>query len=227
MSQPFISIIIAVYNGEQFIEQAIQSILNQDYPTLEVIVVDDGSTDNTASRVLSINDQRIKFIQQENRGQSAARNIGIQHANGSILGFLDADDVWSHHHIASLIPFLDGNSEFESVRGFSRFFRSTGTHTIIMAETFGLELVGSALYRKSLFDRVGLFDETMRRGEDLDWRIRFEEKGGKEKRIGEVVVFCRRHADNMTNSTTANTNGRIEAFRKKLARQRINTSHGF
>ena len=225
MTNPFISVVIAVYNGEKYIEQAIQSILNQDYSNLEVIVVDDGSTDNTTSCVRSINDQRIKYIQQDNRGQSAARNTGIKNANGTILGFLDADDVWSHHHIASLIPFLHDDSEFDSVRGFSRFFRSTGMHTITMAETFGLELIGSALYRKSLFDRVGLFDESMRRGEDLDWRIRFEEEGGKEKRVSDIVVFCRRHAENMTNSTTANTKGRIEAFRKKLARQRITTIH--
>ena len=219
METPRITAIIAVYNGEEFISQSIQSILRQDYQNLELVVVDDGSTDHTREIVKSFGDQ-IKLIEQENRGPSNARNVGIKHACGSILGFLDADDLWSHHHITSLLPFLLDGQSFDSARGRSRFFQSNGIHTITMGETFGLELVGSALYKKSLFDRVGLFDETMASGEDLDWRMRFEEIGGKEKRVDDITVFCRRHAHNLTNATEINSKGRLEAFRKKLRRQR-------
>ena len=219
METPLITAIIAVYNGEEFIAQSIQSILRQEYPNLELIVVDDGSTDTTREIVDSFGD-RVKLIAQKNSGQSNARNVGIQNASGSILGFLDADDLWSHHHISSLVPFLLDDSAFDSARGRSRFFRSEGTHTITMGETRGLELVGSALYRKSTFDRVGYFDETMTSGEDLDWRTRFDEAGGKEICVDAITVFCRRHAHNLTNSQEINSKGRLETLRKKLHRQR-------
>ena len=220
MDQPLVSVIIAVYNGEKYIEQAIRSILDQNYLNLEVIVVDDGSKDKTAEVVNRIDDHRIVYIRQENNGQSSARNVGIRQSHGSILGFLDADDLWSHHHIETLIPFLEKNSQYDSARGHARFFHSANENrSVPLAQTFGLELVGAALFRRSVFDRVGLFDETMRRGEDLDWRMRFDEAHGKEKRVDTITIFCRRHDHNLTNSTEVNSKGRIEAFRKRLQRK--------
>ncbi|MCX6714779.1 MAG: glycosyltransferase family A protein [Candidatus Uhrbacteria bacterium] len=220
MNNPLISVIIPVYNGERHISHALESVFAQQYPNLEVIVMNDGSTDNTA-QILKTYTDRIRVITQANQGQSAARNTGIKHAKGTILGFLDADDLWTHHHIQSLLPHLLQNEPYDTARGFSQFFRSVeNKRTEITKKFFALELLGSALFRTSVFDRVGLFDETMRQGEDLDWRMRFEEARCIEKRVDATTVLCRRHASNMTNANEVSVKGRIEAFRKKLQRER-------
>lgn len=87
-----ISIILCVYNGEKYINQAIESVLNQSIDDIELIIVNDGSTDNTANIINIYQDNRIKIINQQNKGLGASRNIGIKHAKGEYIGFLDADD---------------------------------------------------------------------------------------------------------------------------------------
>lgn len=220
MRDPLISVIIPVFNGEHFITKSLESVFAQAYANLEVIVVDDGSTDKTPEILADYGD-RIHVITQKNQGQSTARNTGIKHANGTIIGFLDADDLWTRHHVSSLLPFLVKNSSFDTARGHSRFFRSReNKSTEITKPYFALELLGSAFFQRTVFDRVGLFDESMRQGEDLDWRIRFEEAECTEKRIDETTILCRRHTHNMTNVNEVSVKGRIEAFRKKLQRER-------
>lgn len=220
MNPPVLSVIIPVYNGAHLIQHALASVFAQAYPNLDVIVVNDGSTDNLLETLAPYLD-RIRVITQPNQGQSIARNNGIKHAHGAFLAFLDADDLWTHHHTRVLLPHLLQDETFDSVRGTSRFFRSVdASHTKITKTFFALELLGSAIFRASVFERVGLFDETMRQGEDLDWRMRYEEAGCKEKRVEETTILCRRHAHNMTNANDVSVKGRLDAFRKRLIRQR-------
>ena len=95
-TEPLISIIIPVYNVEAYIAECIESVLNQSYRNLELILVDDGSQDNSAKicREYSLNDSRIKFLQKENGGASDARNLGLENAKGEYVTFLDSDDYW-------------------------------------------------------------------------------------------------------------------------------------
>jgi len=94
MNCPLVSVIIPTYNGSRFIRETIQSVLDQTYNNLEIMVVDDGSTDDTSLIVKSITDQRITYIQQKNAGVSPARNHGITVSKGDYIAFLDHDDVW-------------------------------------------------------------------------------------------------------------------------------------
>lgn len=94
MNCPLVSVIIPTYNGSRFIRETIQSVLDQTYNNLEIMVVDDGSTDDTSLIVKSITDQRITYIQQKNAGVSPARNHGIAVSKGDYIAFLDHDDVW-------------------------------------------------------------------------------------------------------------------------------------
>ena len=220
MSQPLISVIIPVYNGETFIGAAIESILRQEYPNLEIIVVNDGSTDGTTD-VLKPFESKIEIIAKPNQGQAAARNVGIKHASGSIIGFLDADDLWSHHHIDVLLPPLLADDALMISRGQTRFIKSLDDRaTQITEKIFAFALVGAALFRRAVFDRIGFFDETMKQGEDLDWNIRFAESGLLETQTDETVLFYRRHADNITNNLEASKSGNFQAFRNKLKRHR-------
>jgi glycosyltransferase involved in cell wall biosynthesis len=92
MKSPFFSIILPTYNRASFISKAIESVIDQLYNKWELIILDDGSTDNTKEIVLSFNDDRIRYIYQENKERSAARNNGIRNAKGEYICFLDSDD---------------------------------------------------------------------------------------------------------------------------------------
>jgi glycosyltransferase involved in cell wall biosynthesis len=98
MPEPLVTVIIPAYNCENCISYAIESVLNQTQKSYELIIVDDGSTDNTSKIVLKYKD-RIKYIYQDNGGVSKARNKGILNSNGKYIGFLDADDVWENHKL--------------------------------------------------------------------------------------------------------------------------------
>ena len=99
MTVPFVSVIIPTYNGSRFIKETVQSVIGQTYPNIEIIIVDDGSTDNTPDIVKSINDPRLIHIRQANSGVSMARNHGIDISHGDYIAFLDHDDVWLPHKL--------------------------------------------------------------------------------------------------------------------------------
>ncbi len=102
-----VSIIMTVYNGQNFLREAIESCLNQTYSNLELIIIDDGSTDNTLSIIKSYNDERIKLIENErNKGQSYSRNKGIEESNGEFIAIMDADDIAYPHRIETQLNFL-------------------------------------------------------------------------------------------------------------------------
>ncbi|MDM5272778.1 glycosyltransferase family A protein, partial [Sulfurovum sp. zt1-1] len=97
------SVVIPLYNKEQYIAKTLESVLLQTFQEYEIIVVDDGSTDKSTFEVKRYNDNRIRLIQQENAGVSAARNRGIEEANYDLIAFLDADDEWLPNHLQELI----------------------------------------------------------------------------------------------------------------------------
>ncbi len=107
-SQPVVSVVIPAFNAADFIWQAIDSVLRQSFSDLEVIVVDDGSSDETAARVSQINDPRVHLIRQDNQGQSAAINTGVMHSRGAYIKLLDADDWLNPAHIESQWKAIDG-----------------------------------------------------------------------------------------------------------------------
>ncbi len=94
-----ISIIIPLYNKEKWIFKTIQSVLTQSYKNIEIIIINDGSTDNSLKIVKKINDNRIKIINQKNKGVSNARNVGLEKAKGDYIAFIDADDLWNNKHL--------------------------------------------------------------------------------------------------------------------------------
>ncbi len=225
MATPRISVIIPAYNAEAYLAEAIESVLRQGHPDLEVLVVNDGSTDRTADILAGFGD-RITVVTQENGGLSNARNVGIAHATGDVIGFLDADDVWPDDHVSAQLPFLlDG--AYDYVRGHVQYVRELGTPQEERSEPFYFPaLVGACLYTASLVRRVGPFDGAVSHGEDADWHARIEELGGREKRLPRVALLYRRHTHNITNDIGAARAGIFGFVRNRLKRKRAASSHG-
>lgn len=218
METPIISVIIPVYNTEKYVADAISSVLAQNYPNLEIIVVNDGSTDGTLEVLKSFGD-KIKIINQENQGQSVARNIGVQQSRGSIIGLLDADDIWTTNHIELLLPHLMGDNAYDIARGYTQWVTQLGTVNEIRQEPVWQPVsLGAGLYKKSIFDTVGWFDPEMRQGQDLDWAIRCRECNCKEKMITETTQMYRRHENNLTNDPERFKRGQADSLLKKIAR---------
>lgn len=179
----FVSVIIPTYNRGWIIKEAIDSILAQNYKDFELIVVDDGSTDNT-SEVLAPYENDIKVLFQENKGVSAARNRGITEASGQFIAFLDSDDLWLPKKLSTQVEFFNQmpdalicQTEEVWVRNGIRVNpkkRHKKPSGMIFEPSLELCLISpsAVMVRRSLFDRVGGFDETLPACEDYDLWLR-------------------------------------------------------
>lgn len=186
---PLISVIVPAYNRADFILRPLNSVCNQSYNNFEIIVVDDGSTDNTASFIKNYKDKRIKYIKHtENRGVPSARNTGIKAARGEYITFLDSDDeIYPEKFEIQLNRLCDLSDSYGLIYcGYSLFINSTEEHVMdIVPEEYGnicdallkrcIFAVHTPLIRKSCFEECGLFDESLPGCEDWDMWIRLSQ----------------------------------------------------
>jgi glycosyltransferase involved in cell wall biosynthesis len=224
MSNDLVSVIIPVFNGERFLAEAVESVIAQSYHPLEIIVVNDGSTDKTAEIAAGFG-ERVRYFYQANRGPAAARNRGIQAARGDMLCFLDSDDLWLPDTLAHQLARLRANPAIEVVMGYTRGCRLvTGADGRAQfgptSIAFPVLSLGCAAIRRSAFDRVGLLDETLAYGEDVDWFMRMRERGVAALVHRETVQLCRRHERNMTNETGLTNSYFARALKQSLDRRR-------
>lgn len=215
-SQPLVSVIIPTYNYGHFVMAAIESVQRQDYSQIEVIVIDDGSTDNTP-QLLSCRTDLI-YVRQENQGLSAARNHGIRLAKGKYLQFLDADDLLGVTSIRERVEFLENNPDKSAVICRSAFFREQPRPdlcTFKLAEWrqpdkgfidlalyyFNIAPPHAFLVRKSIVDNHALwFDTNLRACEDYDFWFRLAQLSGIPGAIRTCWVYYRQHEQSMSRS---------------------------
>ena len=188
-----ITIIIPTYNRANLLSRAIKSVLNQTFKDFELIVVDDGSTDNTAEVIKKFQEQdkRIRYIQHDkNKGTAATRNIGIKAAKGEYIAFLDSDDEWFpeklekqvslfEHSLRKNLGFVSCNYlEFYSESGREVLYRVPRHKSSlkVLLESNTLCNSSNVMIKKEVFDNVGHFDEKIKIGEDWDMWIRIAQK---------------------------------------------------
>jgi len=220
---PLVSVVIPVYNGERFLGDAVESVLAQRYPSLEIIVVDDGSTDGTESLVGRLPCD-VRYFRQENSGPAAARNRGIRDTAGDLIAFLDADDLWPEDNLAMLVDEMARQPELDVVHGYGQLMEYDSERKVYEyrgnpKEAFAW-YIGAALYRKGVFGRVGLFDPTLVFGEDTDWFNRAREIGVPMKRLEAVTLLVRRHGSNMTHEKNLVALNALRVLKKALDRKR-------
>jgi len=182
-NKPLVTVIIPTYNRGWIIQEAIDSVLDQDFNDYELIVVDDGSEDNTLE-ILEAYGKAIKVLQQGNRGVSAARNRGIEEATGRLIAFLDSDDLWLPKKLSTQVKFFENNAD-ALINQTQEIWNRNGLRVnpkkrhhkfsgMIFERSLELCLVSpsAVMIAKDLFDTVGVFDENLPACEDYDLWLR-------------------------------------------------------
>ncbi len=190
---PLVSAIVPVFNGASYVREALESILNQTHRPVEAIVVDDGSTDETA-KVLDEFGPRIRRASQAHSGQSAARNRGVELATGRYLAFLDADDHWPVEKLAAQAAILEEDSECDLLFGHAEQFRQDGGG---LSDPMPGHVPGTLMMRREAWQRVGPLRTDVKVGEFMDWMLRARQRGLHERMDGRVWLRRRIHGDNL------------------------------
>lgn len=216
--RPRVSIIIPTYNRANFLGEAVASALGQDYQDIEVIVIDDGSTDETKAVLATFQDRRLVCVDQENAGRSRARNRAIAMARGEYITFLDSDDYYLPSKVGTQVAFLDANPQFGMayMSGFCvdddrlshhNTYRASLTGKLYAQIAFFRPLtitLPNVMVRREILEQVGGFDEAMQRFEDTDMWRRISKVtliGG----IDEIGSHIRTHAGNKIDSVDPET----------------------
>lgn len=214
---PIVTVIIPSYNREKYIRATIDSALSQTYKNLEVVVVDDGSTDRSRE-ILEGYGNRIRLLEHEgraNRGQSAAINLAMHSTRGEYVAILDSDDVWTVDKIGKQVDYLRRHPDVGIVYGNGYAIDETGKilYKLIppghreesdpsrMLLECHFNIPSNALVRRSAFDQAGEFDETLRSSQDHDMAIRLIEVT-KAAFLDEPVWYYRRHPDTQSSIHT-------------------------
>jgi len=225
---PLVSVIIPTFNRERFLPEALASVYAQNGARLQVIVVDDGSRDNTAAVVRGWG-ANLEYVYQTNRGPAAARNTGIRRAKGEWLTFLDSDDLWATNQLHRQLELTEAYPSARVIWGTLQIMRQ---HQINVAsfEPYGSPLLQhhfeTALFHHTLFEstQVGLLDESCFTASDADWFCRLFEQHVEIVVHQEVVAFYRWHQTNLiANKSTHREQARLgllNAFARSMQRRR-------
>jgi glycosyltransferase involved in cell wall biosynthesis len=213
MSDPLVSIITPVYNGEQYLLETIESALAQTYKNFELLIVNDGSTDNSAAIIKPfLKDSRVIYIEQKNAGVAAARNTAIKQARGKYIGFLDQDDLWLSNKLEVQIAVLEQDESIALVHSRQDFIDSqgnkidydwvTGVSGYCFEDMFKKNRIAvlTVLIRKTIFDEIGLFNEKFSGADDYHMWLRVTIKHPISY-IDQALAFYRFHDSNWSKNS--------------------------
>jgi glycosyltransferase involved in cell wall biosynthesis len=221
VSDSLVTVIVAAYNGERFLSQALESVFSQDYDPFEVVFVDDGSTDGTGEIAQSF---PVRYLHQENQGLPAARNAALRVARGEFVAFADDDDLLPPSKLTVQARYLSEHPETGCVLGRQEWIVEDGVQAPelkrdpIFGELGGIQLV-SAMFRRAVLDGLGGFDPTYRYAEDRDLFVRMRERGVEIEVLPEVVLHKRLHGSNMT-MNRPESHPLLRSLKEKLERER-------
>lgn len=205
---PEVSFVLCIYNGEKYLKEAIDSVLRQDFFNFELILIDDGSTDETLNiiRNFEIKDSRCRVFAGPNQGIIASRNMGIVHAHADLIALMDADDICMPHRISTQVQYLKNHPDCVAVGSKTMFIDPEGESLTFMNLAIdhdsidkahlsgrgGIIVNPSALIRKAAILQVGMYQKEYLHAEDIDLFLRLAEIG-KLANIPEVLLAYRQH----------------------------------
>lgn len=213
MNNPLVSVILPVYNAQDYLKESIDCILNQSYENIEFIIINDGSKDNSEKIILSYSDPRIKYIYQDNCGLAGTLNVGLSLAKGKYIARQDQDDISLVNRIKKQVEFLEKNSSVVLLGTHAKIFSESSnelkfhdhaTHPAILKFDLLFDnpfVHSSVMFRKKDIDLVGNYNEDRSFFEDFELWSRFSEKGSVAN-LSEVLVEYRHHDQGLSKSTT-------------------------
>jgi glycosyltransferase involved in cell wall biosynthesis len=222
--RPLVSVVIPVRDGGRFVGQAIESVLAQNYEPIELLVVVDGSTDDSV-RIAS-GYPRARLLSQPSRGVAAARNAGVEATRGEMLAFLDQDDLWTPPKLDLQVSALLEDESLGFALGRQRLFLQEGVPKPRWWQLSGLErehvgyFPGTLLVRRDVFHRVGPFRNDAPPAEGADWFLRANELGITLTIVPQVVLLKRIHDANQSGDMSAARRGVLRAIKGSLDRRR-------
>ncbi|MEK9500340.1 glycosyltransferase [Gaopeijia maritima] len=221
---PLVSVVIAVFNGERFIREAIRSVLDQGHEALELIVVDDGSTDATAEALAEFS--AIRAVHQDNGGQASALNHGLRLAKGDLFAFNDADDVWTPGRLAIQLEALASDPGLEAVYGHVEQFLEDDAPAAVRAgltperRVMPSRLHSAMLVRREAFERLGPFRTEIGIGSVVEWAARAKD-ALSDRVLDEIVLRRRLHGANIgVTRKAAATEDYLAIVRAAIAKRR-------
>jgi len=225
MSNPLVSVIIPVKNGERFLAEAIDSVLEQDYRPLEIIVVDGRSTDRSAEIAASY--EQVRVVAQVDQGLADAWDVGVDAANGDFIAFLSHDDRWVPHKLSTQVNYMVDHPAIQYSIGRVKFFPQSGLPAprgfrarLLEGDHIG-RIPETLVARRTVFDLVGGFDVSLRVGPDSDWFARAKDKNLQMAIMPEVVLLKRVHDANLLfESIDESHRDLLTALRRSIVRQR-------
>lgn len=228
-----VSVVIPTYNRSELLKKAIYSLQLQRHQNLEIIIIDDCSTDETEEVVAAMDDSRIKYIKHEtNRGGSEARNTGIKHATGEYVGFLDSDDQWLPDKLEQQLAIFKGNPEVGAVYTGVKLFnehhiikeiipRHRGDLLPMLIESNCIDTTSSVLVKTELLHEVNGFESALPSCQDWDLYLRLSQITHFDYVKDSMVLFFQHSGDRISTNNAAVLNGHIYIFKayKEIAKE--------
>lgn len=226
MIAPLISCIVPVHNGERFLGEALESILAQTYGRVEIIAVDDGSTDATRT-ILETYGERVRYVWQANAGPATARNTGIRLARGQFISFLDSDDLWHPEKLARQMARFDASAPLGlCLTRIQNFWmpevahEEAAFHDHQRSRAIDGYTSVTLLARRSVFETIGVFDASLKHGDDTDWFLRADARQVPLEIVPEVLVRRRLHASNRSRRWATRSREEYLLMMKKVVDRR-------
>jgi glycosyltransferase involved in cell wall biosynthesis len=219
-----VSVVIPVFNGALTLGKALQSVFAQTMDEIEIIVVDDGSTDGTGQVLKEQNDPRLRILQQKKSGAATARNTGVKEAKGRFIAFLDADDCWSENKLELQLKQIKKDRSFRMIFGHVMEFTDERSLDGSLTATPGRILAGyspiTLLISKTDFLEVGWFDQRYTVAEFIQWFDRAKGCGFRVHLMPEILAYRRIHAGNRDRLTRPDTRQYAAVIKESLDRRR-------
>lgn len=221
---PPVSVVIPVKNGEHYLREAIESVLNQTYRAHEIIVVNDQSTDDTEKIIKSYT--TIRYIVGPGQGSAAAYNRGIISAQNDLIAFLDHDDRWTVDKLAIQTNYLTTHPEVQYVIAEMKMFLEPGypippgLRPELLEKSVVAPLPGTLMVRKAVFEQVGLFNPQLNTAEDVDWFARCHDAQVVAATVPHVLLYKRIHQRNLSFNAANNNQNLLKVLRASIQRKR-------
>jgi glycosyltransferase involved in cell wall biosynthesis len=223
---PLVSVIIAVKNGEKYLETAIESVWNQTYKNYEIIIIDGHSTDNTSKIAQSY--PQIRYFLQNSKGIAQAYNQGIDESKGELIAFLSCDDMWTPEKLQTQVEYMINHPEIEYTVAKVKFFLEeghsppSGFRTELLEGDYIGKIMETLVVRKNLFEQIGKLNPEFTVAEDVDWFARCNDAKIAMAVIPQVLLQKRVHDTNLSLNDKQNTQNLLKILRNSIKRKQQN-----